>query len=572
MKAVSRLISWAFLLIPLCGISQTTSRFSVVINEFFADPTPSKGLPSSEFIELFNASSQAIDLYGWMLSDKNSAAIIKQHFVLEPDSVVILCATSAADDYGQLGPTIGLSGFPSLDNESDQLILYDDMQAVIHAISYARKWYGNPVKEDGGWSCEMIDARNPCGDKANWKASLSEIGGTPGRKNSIAGINVDELAPSLLRTYSLDPTRIVAVFDESLDSLSASTVLNYSLDNNIRPASASPIAALFNEVILHFNTPISTTNTHELTVNNVTDCSGNSIGIYNKAKAGIALKADTGSIVINEILFNTKSGNPKFVEIYNRSGYAVNCTSLFVGNKTATGTIENLRQIAESPLLIFPGDYLAITTDKTTLSRAYNIKNEFSVIEIPSLPSMPEDKGTVIILNAEGLVIDELSYNKDWHFALLKDDEGVSLERLDYNHTTQSKNNWASAASTTGFGTPGYQNSQFRLPAELQGELTVSPAIFSPDNDGFDDYAIIEYKTSQPAQMANITIFNSNGKIVRHLGNNELIGNSARIAWDGLDEKKQNLPIGIYIIHTEVFSLDGRTKKLRAAIVLAKRF
>jgi hypothetical protein len=304
----------------------------------------------------------------------------------------------------------------------------------------------------------------------------------------------------------------------------------------------------------------------------VTDCSGNSIGIYNKAKAGIALKADTGSIVINELLFNTKSGNPKFVEIYNRSGYAVNCTSLFVGNKTATGTIENLRQIAESPLLIFPGDYLAITTDKTTLSRAYNIKNEFSVIEIPSLPSMPEDKGTVIILNAEGLVIDELSYNKDWHFALLKDDEGVSLERLDYNHTTQSKNNWASAASTTGFGTPGYQNSQFRLPAELQGELTISPAIFSPDNDGFDDYAIIEYKTSQPAQMANITIFNSNGKIVRHLGNNELIGNSARIAWDGLDEKKQNLPIGIYIIHTEVFSLDGRTKKLRAAIVLAKRF
>ncbi|MCC6692931.1 MAG: hypothetical protein IT253_06005, partial [Chitinophagaceae bacterium] len=41
--------------------------------------------------------------------------------------------------------------------------------------------------------------------------------------------------------------------------------------------------------------------------------------------------------------------------------------------------------------------------------------------------------------------------------------------------------------------------------------------------------------------------------------------------WDGLGEKQQKLSSGIYIIYTEVFNLQGKTKKFKNVIVLAKR-
>ena len=41
--------------------------------------------------------------------------------------------------------------------------------------------------------------------------------------------------------------------------------------------------------------------------------------------------------------------------------------------------------------------------------------------------------------------------------------------------------------------------------------------------------------------------------------------------WDGLREKQQKLPQGIYIIYTDVFNANGKTKKFKNTIVLARR-
>ncbi len=41
----------------------------IVINELMIDPSPAVGLPEVEYIELFNASSQAYDLRGLKIGD-----------------------------------------------------------------------------------------------------------------------------------------------------------------------------------------------------------------------------------------------------------------------------------------------------------------------------------------------------------------------------------------------------------------------------------------------------------------------------------------------------------------------
>jgi hypothetical protein len=189
---------------------------------------------------------------------------------------------------------------------------------------------------------------------------------------------------------------------------------------------------------------------------------------------------------------------------------------------------------------------------------------------LTQLPSYPDDQGDVILLNMQGEIIDEVKYKRDWHFKLITDDEGISLERLDPDAPSQDPTNWHSAASTAGYGTPTYQNSQFRKTQTINATIQITPTIFSPDNDGRDDIATIQYKMSGPGNTANISIYDAMGRPVRHLVKNELLGLNGFWNWDGLGEKGNKLPVGVYVIFTEIFNLQGKKMQFKNSIVLAK--
>ena len=176
----------------------------------------------------------------------------------------------------------------------------------------------------------------------------------------------------------------------------------------------------------------------------------------------------------------------------------------------------------------------------------------------------------MIIINEQGNLIDEVKYTDDWHFALIANEEDVALERIN-PEVASVQSNFHSAASSVGFGTPTYKNSQHRIDLEVKGDITITPAIVSPDNDGIDDFATIQYSFPEPGYVANITIFDAAGRPVRFLERNALSGIKGYYRWDGLGEKMQKLSVGIYIIYTEIFNLQGKTKKFKNTIVVARR-
>ena len=83
---------------------------------------------------------------------------------------------------GVFGVTIGLSNFPSLNNDADIISLYSAEGILIHSVGYTSEWFQNLSKSDGGWSLEMIDPGNPCAAFSNWRASENILGGTPGKE------------------------------------------------------------------------------------------------------------------------------------------------------------------------------------------------------------------------------------------------------------------------------------------------------------------------------------------------------------------------------------------------------
>lgn len=566
-----KLLLLPLIVVPFISPAQIANRFDIVITEIMADPSPAVGLPNAEYIEIKNISSTAFNLNGWKLSDAASTGTINTSFTLQPDSIVILCSNSNVAAFLIFGRTIGVAGLPSLDNDGDVLSLKSPQGKVIHAVNYSINWYQNEVKKDGGWSLEMIDTKNPCSGMSNWKASVDPSGGTPGKKNSVDGVNADTSPPQLVRTYSLDSATVVALFDESLDSTSAAVVSNYSFNNNITVTSSLPQAPLFNSVVLNLSTPLQKQTTSTLTVNNIKDCKGTSIGVYNKAKAGVAEEALPNDGVINEILFNPRPNAYDYVEVYNRSNKIVDANKLYIANRNSSGVLGSVKKLSEVPFYIFPGDYVVITEDASSLQHEYMVQNPQMVLIISSLPSFPDDKGIVVLTNSQGNVVDEVSYSEKWHFGLIGNDEGVALERIDPNDSSQKQSNWHSAASTAGYGTPTYKNSQYKQINAVNATIEVNPKIFSPDNDGHDDIATISYQVSEPGYVANISIFDANGRLVRYFVKNALLGLKGSWNWDGLNENGQKLPVGTYIIFTEIFNLQGKKKQFKNTLVLARK-
>ncbi len=554
---------------PLYVLAQ--NRYDVVIDEIMVDQTPQIGLPSNEWIELKNVSANPINLQNWRIGDVTGQSGPMPNFILQPDSFVIVCTGSAVAAMQVYGRVISVTSFPSLDNDSDQLYLKSNTGLTIHAVSYSLSWYQNAVKSDGGWTLEMIDTKNPCSGISNWKASIEARGGSPGIKNSVEAVNNDQSVPSSKNAYAIDNLSIVIVFDEPVDSLKGATIANYIIDGGLSIQSAISISPLFDKVQLRLTTAMQTSKVYNITVNNVTDCKKNSIGSKNKLKVGLPVDAALTEMVINEILFNPKSGASDYVEFYNRSNKIFDANKLYIANRNSSGAINSPKLISTIPYYVFPGDYIVVTEDAVNLPLNYMVQNPDAVFVVSSMPSFPDDQGDVILLNLQGAVVDEVKYKDDWQFALIANPDGVSLERIDPDGASQEATNWHSAASTAGFGTPTYKNSQYKLLQSINATIEVTPKVFSPDNDGRDDIATIQYKTTEPGYVANITIYDANGRPVRNLVKNATLGLQGYWLWDGLDDKKLKLPVGTYIVFTEIFNLNGKKEIFKNVVVLARQ-
>jgi hypothetical protein len=218
---------------------------------------------------------------------------------------------------------------------------------------------------------------------------------------------------------------------------------------------------------------------------------------------------------------------------------------------------------------LLPKDFVVIGKDSTFVKAKYpaSVTGKFLFSE---LPSYNNDSGSVyLIFNSE--IIDKVSYQNEWHFNLLDNTDGVSLERIDPNGSSNSQFNWNSAAEDVGFATPGRTNSQF-MSAFSSGTLTLTNDVFSPDNDGFEDVLLVSYEMKEPGLLGKVQIFDDRGRLVRQLFSSELLGSNGTFSWDGLTDDQVKASIGVYVILFEAFSTDGgeifTTKK---ALTLAGR-
>jgi len=547
--------------------------YDIVINEIMANPEPVVFLPEFEYIEILNTTAYTITLTGWTISAGSSEKEIPAS-IIEPGEYIILCDTDASTELQNYGKTIAISGFPSLTNSGQKVLLKHYDGTIISGIIYSDLWYQNEYKAEGGWSLEQIDPFNPCGGGNNWKASNHENGGTPGQINSVDSDNPDIEPPEMLRAALTDEKTVQLFFSESIHPETALSNENYWVNQGAgHPKTVDIITPQNKSVLLNFEQSFESNTTYQVEVTgDITDCAGNIIRGKTTATFAVAKVPEPQDVVINEILFNPFAGGVDFVEIYNRSDKTFDLTRLRIASyDNEINEYKNVAKASDEGHLIFPGEYKVITESPEIIKEQYYTQNPDDFAEVSTLPSFNNDKGQAIIMDKSENTIDVFSYTEDMHFPLLASKKGVSLERINYERPTDDGSNWHSASEVAGFATPAYENSQFNAPLNVKDKVSIDPEIFSPDNDGYQDVTTIIFNTDEPGYVAHIKIFDSRGRLIKYLANNLLLGINQTITWDGLDDKNQKAPMGVYVVFIELFDLEGNVKQYKKSVVVASK-
>lgn len=169
---------------------------SLIINEMMYEPLDGQ----NEWIELFNRSSDPIDLAQWTINDKatssgvNSVTIASMPLIVHPGEYMVFAADSSlftqfpclcsADNVSHV-IIVNRSGGLSLNNDGDAVVLKDLTGQTIDSVAYSPRWHHPNVVDTRGRSLERISPHIDSNDPRNWSTCTILASGSPGKSNSI---------------------------------------------------------------------------------------------------------------------------------------------------------------------------------------------------------------------------------------------------------------------------------------------------------------------------------------------------------------------------------------------------
>ncbi len=275
---------------------------------------------------------------------------------------------------------------------------------------------------------------------------------------------------------------------------------------------------------------------------------------------------EKNSIVINEIMYDPGIDNCEFVEFYNKSRDTVN-----IGGWIFEESGSKKFRLSESYFNLPPAGYYLLAADSSVFSLYTPDKlNSFNLAGAKDL-SLSNEGELILLRDPAGNIIDSVVYSSRWHNRNINITKNKSLERINPEIDGNYPLNWSSSTAFNG-STPGIRNSIFTENNNRQTGISVSPNPFSPDNDGYEDFCIINYSLLQAVSQIRIKVFDSRGRLVRTLENNTPSASRGSVVFDGLEESGVPLRIGIYIIFLEALNENtGMVENLKTVVVAARR-
>jgi hypothetical protein len=262
-------------------------------------------------------------------------------------------------------------------------------------------------------------------------------------------------------------------------------------------------------------------------------------------------------VVINEIMYSPLSNQAEWVEIVNLSSETVNLQGWGLSDSDTASK----SAIEDKPAL--PPNGYFVWAQNASLLDIFDLPNEFFAV-LKNWPTLNNDFDSVVLYDLTGAPIDRVDYRQSWGGG-----SGISLEKINPHFASNDSLNWSSSVVVEG-GTPGKRNSIFAESLPTETTLQIAPNPFSPDEDGRDDFAVINYALPLNTAVVNVKIYDLRGRLIRFLANNQPTGSQSNIVWDGRDDNGQKARLGIYIVFLQALNAQaGQLKAEKETVVLA---
>ena len=276
-----------------------------------------------------------------------------------------------------------------------------------------------------------------------------------------------------------------------------------------------------------------------------------------------AQQPQPGDIIINELLPEPFVDGSEYIELYNRSEQELSLKDVCISTRKSDGSLNTRYPLEAYPQTLQAGDYLLLTKSIEGVENFYSLPASLNWLEC-KLPVLSNTGSTVVLYREEGeIIIDEVSYSPKWHAPTVKNKKGVALERKDPDKDSQNADNWTSAASSAGFGTPGLENSQY-LNGETESDSEeIDDPIYQPTGT-FQ----IPYRLNQSGYMARGWIFDLSGRKVALIADNTSLGTQGYLEWNGKGRDGSPVNTGIYIIYLELWHPGGNVIRKKQVLLI----
>jgi hypothetical protein len=538
---------------------------ALVINELMPAPRADQDLPHVEYIELFHAGDHEFRLEGLKLSNSRSTTALSEYW-LNTGEYLILAPEIQAAQLAGFGKVLSIKSWPTLLNSGDQVFLSRASGMFIDRISYTTSTWGGSVFANGGYSLEVPNPFFLCDNSAFLAPSIDKFRGTPGIQNSIFDPKTEVGFPKIESAFFVDSKQIMVVFSSPIlpklgkENISFTPVLKTD----------TLIFVSTTEVRLILDIPAEANREYRLILTGLKDCFGNETG---QLSINLVLPEfpDIGDLIINEVLFDPRPGDPKFVELKNTTEKYLNLENVALANINTAGLPDQTRVFGKRGMILEPKGYLAITTAAQVLKLAYPKSSQGNILQITTLPSYPIAGGAVVLLFSGGEIGETFKYDRNFHHPLLRNPKGVSLERISDQSPASLASNWQSASGNEDYATPGRKNSQ-ALAIEFEADIVqIDPEVFDPEGSSGPAFTSIRYQMDIPGWVGTFKIYSSAGQLIQTLAQNQILGTNGMFTWTGTDSTGRLVRAGYYVLVAELYELGGKTKVLKKTIVVATR-
>ena len=346
---------------------------------------------------------------------------------------------------------------------------------------------------------------------SNWGASADSSGSTPGRVNSITPKDYDlgitsfsgfvssvdsnvtfKVVVKNCGAHSTSPFEVDVFLDSDEDRIPGHAELATARSNIVGLAAGDSL-----QLVLHVTTRNLYVHDAYAVVRYISDEDSTNISAW----ANIDIAYTAKCLVVNEIMYDPKSPEPRWVEFFNVSEDSIDLRGF-----TLSSSANSKVMITTSDYVLPPKDYVVIAHDTALFAIHSGIRAKVLIEPIPSLKTTSDD---VVIHDACGNSIDSVTYLSSWG----GNSGGRSLERVFPDSGSNDPTNWQTSTDSSR-STPTRTNSVTPRDFDLAvGTIQYSPLRIRCGDSISLSASIINrgLKKSSAAQVVFFNDVNGNG-------------------------------------------------------------